>query len=74
MRRLVRDERGQSAVVIAVTLMALMALSAAAVETGHIFYAYRLLQASTNAATLAAGKRCPTLARRRRCERRHGVG
>jgi hypothetical protein len=45
--------------VIAVTVVALMALSAAAVETGHIFYAYRLLQASTNAATLAAGEAMP---------------
>lgn len=57
--RLMRDERGQSAVVIAISLLTLMALSGAAVETGHVYYAYRLLQASTNAATLAAGEAMP---------------
>ena len=54
-----RDEHGQSAVVIAMTLLTMMALCAAAIETGHVFYAYRVLQASTNAATLAAGQAMP---------------
>ena len=60
-RRFLRDQSGQSAVVIVVTLFAVMALSAAGVETGHVYYAYRLLQASTNEAALAAGQAMPNI-------------
>ncbi len=60
-RGFLRDQSGQSAVVIVVTLFAVMALSAAGVETGHVYYAYRLLQASTNEAALAAGQAMPNI-------------
>ncbi len=60
-RRFLRDQSGQSAVVIVVALFAVMALSAAGVETGHVYYAYRLLQASTNEAALAAGQAMPNI-------------
>ncbi len=61
MQRLVREEHGQSLVIVAMSLLAMMMLGAAAVETGHIYYAYRLLQASTNAAALAAAQEMPYL-------------
>jgi hypothetical protein len=55
-RKLLKDMRGQSAVVVAVTLAGVMALCATGIETGHIYYAYRLLVSSTNAATLAGAQ------------------
>jgi Flp pilus assembly protein TadG len=61
MRRFARDQRGQSAVVVVVALFAVMALSAAGVETGHVYYAYRLLQASTQSATLAGAQAMPNI-------------
>jgi hypothetical protein len=61
LRRLLRQERGQSAAVIAGVLAGVMALSAAGVETGHVYYAYRVLLASTNAAVLAAGQAMPNI-------------
>jgi len=60
-KRFLKDERGQSAAVIAGVMVGVLALSAAGVETGHIYYAYRLLQASTNAAALAAGQAMPVI-------------
>ena len=61
MRRFLRGESGQVAAVMAVTVVAIMALSAAGIETGHVYYAYRLLQASTNASALAAGQAMPDI-------------
>ncbi len=52
-RRFVKSQRGQAAVVIIVTASTMMALAAASVETGHVYYAYQRLVASTNAAVLA---------------------
>lgn len=60
-RRLLRDQRGQSAVLVTVMIFAVMGLSAAGVETGHVYYAYRLLQASTNAAALAGAQAMPDI-------------
>jgi hypothetical protein len=59
MRRFLREELGQSMALIMVTLSTVMALSATGIETGHIYYAYRLLQASTKAATLAGAEAMP---------------
>ena len=61
LRRFVKDERGQTAVLITLTMVAMTAMSAMGIETGHIYYAYRLLQASTNAAALAAGQAMPNI-------------
>jgi hypothetical protein len=47
--------------VIVVALFAVMALCAAGVETGHVYYAYRLLQASTQVATLAGAQAMPNI-------------
>jgi Flp pilus assembly protein TadG len=58
-RRFVKSQRGQAAVVIIVTASTMMALAAASVETGHIYYAYQRLVASTNAAALAGASQMP---------------
>jgi len=61
LRRLLKGDRGQTAAVLAVVMFALLALSAAGVETGHVYYAFRLLQASTNSAALAAAQGMPDI-------------
>ena len=58
-RRFLKSQRGQAAVVIIVTASTMMALAAASVETGHIYYAYQRLVASTNAAVLAGAAAMP---------------
>jgi hypothetical protein len=60
MHKALRDTRGQSAVLVAVTLAGVMALCASGIEAGHIYYAYRLLVSSTNAATLAGAQTMST--------------
>lgn len=59
-RRFLRDTLGQTMVMVAMTLAAVMALCATGVESGHIYYAYRLLVSSTNAATLAGAQTMST--------------
>jgi hypothetical protein len=61
MRRFVKAERGQTLVLTALMFFALMGLSAAGLETGHVYCAYRLLRASTNAAALAGGQAMPDI-------------
>jgi hypothetical protein len=58
-RRFVKDEAAQAAVVAALTTTTMMALGGASIETGHVYYAYQRLVASTNAATLAAAQAMP---------------
>src|ERR1700728_3361111 len=59
LRKFLRRERGQAAVIAVLTATTIMSLAGAALETGHIYYAYDLLQASTNAAALAAANAIP---------------
>ncbi len=59
MRRFLRNQRGQTAVVVVLTGAVMMALAAASVETGHVYYAYGKLVASTNAAALAGAQVMP---------------
>ena len=42
-----------------ITASTMMALAAASVETGHVYYAYQKLVASTNAAVLAGAEAMP---------------
>ncbi|MGA3333683.1 MAG: TadE/TadG family type IV pilus assembly protein [Terracidiphilus sp.] len=60
LRRLLKEQRGQSAVLVAVVLTSVFALAGASVEVGHVYYAYQRLVASTNAATLAGAQTMPT--------------
>src|ERR1700689_5636620 len=56
LRRLVREQLGQSAVVVAITITAITALAATSVEVGHVYYAYQELIASTDQAALAGAQ------------------
>ena len=58
-RRFIKSERGQSAVVVMLTASTMIALSAASIETGHIYFAYQELVASTNVAALAGAQAMP---------------
>lgn len=57
--RLLKSEEGQTAVMAVVTAGAMMSLSAASLDAGHIYYAYQQLVASTNAAALAGAQMMP---------------
>ncbi len=59
MRRFLKNEGGQTAVIVMLTAGTMMALSGATVESGHIYYAYQQLVASTNAAALAGAQAMP---------------
>ncbi len=58
-RRLLRSMRGQTGVVIAFGMSTMILLGGISVEVGHIYYAYNLLVASTNAAALAGANAMP---------------
>ena len=58
-RRFLKNEFGQTGVVLVVAMSAIMGVGTLSIETGHIYYAYRLLQASTNAAALAGAYMMP---------------
>jgi Flp pilus assembly protein TadG len=58
-RRFLKNQRGQAAVVVMITASTMMALAAASVETGHVYYAYQKLVASTNASVMAGASQMP---------------
>jgi Flp pilus assembly protein TadG len=60
LRRFLRDQVGQSAVVVAVTITAITAVAATSVEVGHVYYAYQQLVTSTNQAALAGAQAMST--------------
>ena len=60
LHRLLKEQRGQSAVLLAVVMTTMFALAGASVEVGHVYFAYQRLVASTNAATLAGAQAMPT--------------
>jgi len=55
-RKLLRSERGQSVVMVAITGTAILTMAVSSAEVGHVYYAYRQLVSSTNAATLAGAQ------------------
>src|SRR5271165_3949611 len=59
--RFLRDQRGQTAVFLAVSILVTATLGGAAIEAGHVYYAYQRLVASTNAAAVAAGQAMPSI-------------
>jgi Flp pilus assembly protein TadG len=60
LRRFLREQVGQSAVVVAVTITAITAVAATSVEVGHVYYAYQQLVESTNQAALAGAQAMST--------------
>jgi Flp pilus assembly protein TadG len=60
LRKFLRDQIGQSAVVVAVTITAITAVAATSVEVGHVYYAYQKLVESTNQAALAGAQAMST--------------
>ncbi len=58
-RKFLRDQSGQSVVIVALSITAIVTLAATSVETGHVYYAYRELVASTNSAALAGAQALP---------------
>jgi len=61
LRRLLKSVRGQTGVVIAASMSGMIVLGGVSVEIGHIYYAYELLVASTNAAALAGANAMPDI-------------
>src|ERR1700677_975836 len=59
LRRFLKNQRGQSAALLMITASTMMALAAASVETGHVYFAYQTLVASTNSAVLAGAAAMP---------------
>ena len=55
-RKLLRSQRGQSVVMVAITVTAILTMAVSSAEVGHVYYAYRQLVSSTNAATLAGAQ------------------
>ncbi len=58
-RRFLKNQRGQAVVAVMITAATVMSLAAASVETGHVYYAYEQLVASTNSAALAGAEAMP---------------
>ncbi len=61
MRRFLKSQSGQTAVLVLFNGAAMMTLAAASVEFGHIYYAYRQLVSSTNAAAQAGATALPNI-------------
>jgi Flp pilus assembly protein TadG len=59
MRKFLKQQSGQVAVMVGLTITTMMTLAGSSVEVGHIYYAYQRLVASTNAATLAGAQVMP---------------
>ena len=54
LRRSLRDDAAQTLVMAALVLVLLLGLVGFVVDTGHLYYSYQELQASTNASAMAA--------------------
>jgi len=60
-RRLLKDTRGQSAIMLTVSMLAFIGIAGVATDLGHAYSALQLLQASTNSAALAGAGAMPDL-------------
>jgi len=58
-RRVLKEESGQSLVFVAVCLTTIVGAAGMALDAGHGYYAYQQLQSSTNAAALAGAAALP---------------
>jgi hypothetical protein len=61
LRRFLRNQRGQTSVFMALSVLVTATLGGAAIEAGHVYYSYERLVASTNAAAVAAGQAMPNI-------------
>lgn len=59
LKRLLREETGQTIVMVLLTLTGMIGLAGISMDMGHGFYAYEELKASTNAAALAGAAALP---------------
>ncbi|MGB6856736.1 MAG: pilus assembly protein TadG-related protein, partial [Terracidiphilus sp.] len=59
--RLLRGQRGQSSVFLAVGVLVTATLGGTAIDAGHVYYSYERLVASTNAAAVAAAQAMPNI-------------
>jgi len=57
--RLRRQESGQVIVLLALSMVALIAICGLVIDVGRVYYAHRALQASADAAALAGGQELP---------------
>jgi uncharacterized membrane protein len=63
MRKFLKNELGQAMAVLLVTMSTMIAFAGASIESGHVYFAYRKLQAATKVAALAGAHQIPI----RRC-------
>ncbi len=59
--KFLKNQLGQTGVIIACSIGGVISIGAIGVEVGHIYYAYNLLVASTNAAALAGANAMPDI-------------
>jgi von Willebrand factor type A domain/Putative Flp pilus-assembly TadE/G-like len=71
---ILRDERGQSLVIVVVFLIVLLGISALVLDVGHAYLAQRRLQASVDAAALAGADGLPTVAGATALANSYGAG
>jgi Flp pilus assembly protein TadG len=55
-RRVLRDESGQALIMMAMSLVMLLAFSGFVIDVGHLYYSHQELVASTNAAAMAGAE------------------
>jgi hypothetical protein len=60
LRRFLREQVGQSVIVVAITITAITTIAVTSVEVGHVYYAYQQLLESTNQAALAGAQAMST--------------
>jgi len=74
-RRLkLRDDRGQSLVIVVLFLVVLLGFAALVLDVGHAYLAQRRLQASADAAALAGADGLPTVAAATALANQYGAG
>jgi Flp pilus assembly protein TadG len=69
-----RDERGQSLVIVVLFLIVLLGFAALVLDVGHAYLAQRRLQASVDAAALAGADGLPTVASATALANTYGAG
>jgi Putative Flp pilus-assembly TadE/G-like/von Willebrand factor type A domain len=71
---MLRDERGQSLVIVVLFLVVLLGIAALVLDVGHAYLVQRRLQASADAAALAGADGLPTVAAATALANQYGAG